>query len=407
MIRDLLREAAETLRGNPLRAALAALAVAAAVFAITAIVTALGAVERSARAASERAFGSETFLITRVAAQQSSRRELADKLARNPVLRRADARALAGSDEGGVAYAPLAQRRGDVTAGALRYEAAAINGTTEALAELRDVSVARGRFVSDADVAAAAPVMVIGADVADALFPAADPLGGAVRTAGRRFIVIGVQARQGTAGGQSLDRSAWMPLTTFERVFGADPGLQIFARGAATAGTEAAEDRARIALRARRAIQPGRPDTFDIVSPEAARGFVARLSERVSAAGVPISIMALLAAIVVVTNTMLVSVAQRTHEIGIRRAVGGSRRTVLLEVLVESAMISLAGAVAGVAAAVAVLRLASGAVDLPLTVTPWIAMHSVMAATVSGIAAGWYPARRAARLDVIAALRQD
>jgi putative ABC transport system permease protein len=407
MTGELVREAAATLRVNPLRAGLAGLAVAAAVFSITTIVTALGAVEQSARLASERAFGSETFLITRVAAEQSTRRELADKLARNPVLRRADARFLSAAGEGAVLYAPVAQRRGDVTAGALKYESAAINGTTEVMAELRDVGVARGRFLSDPDVTAAAPVIVIGADVADTLFPAHDAIGGSVRVAGRRFVVIGVQDRQGTSGGQSLDRYAWMPLTSYERVFGEDPGLQIFGRAVAKGQARAAEDFTRIALRARRSIQPGRPETFDIVSPEAARGFVSRLSERVGAAAVPISVMALLAAVVVVTNTMLVSVAQRTREIGIRRAIGGRRRAVLLEVLAEATMISLAGAVAGVAAAVVVLRVASRAVDVPLAVTPWIAWHSVMAATVSGVVAGWYPARRAARLDVIAALRQE
>lgn len=407
MIPDLVREAAGTLRGNPLRAALAGLAVAAAVFSITTIVTALGAVQQSARLASARAFGSETFLVTRVAADQSSRRELADKLARNPILRRADARFVAAAAEGVVLYAPIAQRRGDITAGALRYESAAVYGTTDVMADLRDIGIARGRFLSEADVTSAATVVVLGADVAETLFPAADPLGGAVRLGGRRFHVIGVQERQGTAAGQSLDRYAWIPLTTYERLFGADPGLQIFGRAAAKAPPDAAEDRARTALRARRSIQPGRPDTFDIVSPEAARGFVERISERVSAAAVPISVMALLAAVVVVTNTMLVSVAQRTREIGIRRAIGGNRRAVLLEVLFEAAMISIAGSVAGVAAAIAVLRLASGAVDVPLVVTPWIAWHSVMAATVSGVVAGWYPARRAARLDVIAALRQE
>ncbi len=407
MIRDLVREAAGTLWANPLRAALAALAVAAAVFAITTIVTALKAAESSARLASERAFGSETFLVARVAADQSSRRALADKLARNPVLKRADARALASVAQDSVIYAAIAQRRGDVTSGPLKYEDAAINGTTDMMATLRDIAVDRGRFLSDGDVTGAAPVAVIGADIAETLFPAADPLGAAVRIGGRRFVVIGVQARQGSAAGQSLDRSAWIPLTTYERVFGADPALQIFGRATATGQIESAEDRARIALRARRSIQPGRPDTFDIVSPEAARGFVARLSERVGAAGVPISIMALLAAVIVVTNTMLVSVAQRTREIGIRRAVGGTRRAVLTEVLIESTMISLAGAIAGVAVAIGVLHLASGAFDTPLAVTPWIAWHSVMAATVSGIAAGWYPARRAACQDVIAALRQE
>jgi putative ABC transport system permease protein len=407
MTADLAREAAATLRANPLRAALAALAVAAAVFAVAVIVTALRGVEESARRASVRAFGSDTFLITRVAMEESGRRELADKLQRNPVLKRADARALAMYADGDVLYAPLARRRGDVSAGGITFENARIDGTTAALAGVRDLAIAQGRFLSDADLANAAPVAVLGADPAETLFPAADPIGRSVRIGGRRFTIVGVQSRQGTAGGLSLDRDAWIPLTAYERIWGADPALQIFARAADDGEAQAAEELTRAILRARRSIQPGRPDTFDIVSPRAARSFVERLSERVGAAGVPISIMALLAAVAVVTNTMLVSVAQRTHEIGVRRAMGARRRDVLLEVLFEAALIASVGGAAGVLSAVAALQAAAGLGGLPLEVTLPVAVASVAAAAVSGILSGVYPARRAARLNVIAALRQE
>ena len=163
-------------------------------------------------------------------------------------------------------------------------------------------------------------MIVVGRAIVDELFPGGDPLGQPVRIAGRGFRIVGIQAQQGTAGGVSLDRYVWMPLAAFERAFGAAASLQVFAKATDVAQTRAAEDHARISMRARRHLGPGAADTFDIITPEASRSFVAAITERIGAAGPPISLMALIAAIVVVTNTTLVSVTQRTREIGIRRA---------------------------------------------------------------------------------------
>jgi putative ABC transport system permease protein len=371
------------------------------------IVTALQGVERSARVTTARTFGSDTFVVARVFPGQLGRKALIEKLRRNPDVTRSDVRFLERYADGGVIYAPVAQRNADVVAGGRRFENASIGGTASALADLRDVSIERGRFFSTQEEIRASQVAVIGADVADALFPALDPVGRTVRIGRRGYLVIGVQTRQGTSGGASLDRNVWMPLLAWERVFGAPSGLQVFARGTESGRFAEAEDRARSSMRARRALEPGIPDNFDLLAPEAARSFVLNISARISAAGVPISIMAMLAAIVVVTNTILVSVAQRTREIGIRRAVGGSRLHVTIEIVAESAMVAVAGGLAGVIAAAALLGGASGAIgfDLPLqwTTIGW----SLAAAVASGMIAAWYPAHRASRFNVVSALHQE
>jgi putative ABC transport system permease protein len=160
-------------------------------------------------------------------------------------------------------------------------------------------------------------------------------------------------------------------------------------------------------MRARRQLRPGERDTFDILTPEAARSFVQRLSEQIGAAAAPISIMALLAAIVVITNTTLVSVTQRTREIGVRRALGATRSHIIIEVLAESSLIAVAGGAVGLAGAQALLALASGPLDLDLPVRASTMVWSLGAAAASGIVAGWYPARRAARIDPIIAIRQE
>ncbi|MEZ5283594.1 MAG: ABC transporter permease [Vicinamibacterales bacterium] len=286
-------------------------------------------------------------------------------------------------------------------------EAVAVTGTTWQLADIRDLAIERGRFFRADEDGRGAAVTVIGADVVDALFPAQDPLGQAVRIAGRRFTVIGVQERQGQSGGSSLDKYAWIPLLAFERAFGAPRSLQIFAKATGDRPSVVGEDRARISLRARRSLGPGAPDTFDVLTPDAARGFVASLSERIGAAAGPISLMALLAAMVVVTNTVLVSVTQRTREIGVRRALGAPGKQIMREVLAESALMAMAGGAAGTLAAVGIVALVARLFDLPVSVRAATVGWSLAASALAGMAAGWYPARRAVRLDVVTAMRSE
>jgi putative ABC transport system permease protein len=405
---DVLVETFRSCRAHPLRSALGALAIAAAIATETLVITAVDGIARYARTTAARTFGADTFVVAKVASPgQLSRRELADRLERNPPIRRADLRFLERHARGRVIYAPSAQRAAEVTAAGRTYETALVTGTSSTLADIRELDVNSGRFFSRDEETSAALVAVIGADVGDALFPGLDPLGRSVRVGGRGFEVIGLQSRQGTAGGASLDRYVWIPLRSFERIFGAPETLLIFGKAPDPERTTAAEDRARATLRARRQLPPGAEDNFDVLAPEAARSFVLRISERVGAAAPPISAMALFAAVVVITNTTLVSVTQRTREIGVRRAVGATRRQIMAEVLAESTVVALAGGLAGIAASWAIVALASRALSFELTVDSSAVGWGFATATLSGLAAGWYPARRASRVDVIAALRLE
>jgi putative ABC transport system permease protein len=225
--------------------------------------------------------------------------------------------------------------------------------------------------------------------------------------AGRRFEVIGLQGRLGNSGGASLDRYVWMPITAYERAFGAPRSLQIFAKTIGARPSVDGEDRARISFRAVRSLDPGVADTFDLLTPDAARTFVLNLSQRIGAAAVPISAMALLAAIVVVTNTVLVSVTTRTREIGVRRALGATRSQIMREVLAEALVVAVVGGAIGAAAAAGLVALLSSVLGVPMAVRADTMALGVSASALSGILAGWYPARRATRLDVITALRTE
>jgi putative ABC transport system permease protein len=407
VLREGLAEGHATIAAHPLRASLAALAIAAAVATTAVVQTGLDALARTARETSARAFGSDSFVLTKVAAGNVSRRELATKLERNPNITRSDVRFLDSFADDRVLYAATAQQTADVSAGWRKFENALVNGTQATLFEMRDIGIERGRPLTKSDDARATQVVIIGHAIADTLFPVTDPVGQQVRIANRGFTVIAVLQPQGTSGGVSLDRYAWMPLTAYERAFGAPASLQVFARAVDVSQTTAAEDHATISMRARRHLQPGAADNFDIITPEASRNFVAAITERLGAAGPPISFMALLAAIVVVTNTTLVSVTQRTREIGIRRAIGATRANVLVETLAESILIAIAGSAFGILSAFGLLSLASFASDVQLSLAWTTTATSVGEALLAGLVAGWYPARRAVGLQVINALRQE
>ena len=405
---DAVAQGVTAAASHRLRSALGALAIAAAAATIVVVVAALDGVAAYARTTTARAFGSETFLIAQVASPgRVSRRELQQQLQRNPPIRRTELVALERLAGGVVEYAPNAQTTAKVSAGGRTYENGAVTGTWSTLAGLRDLGIVRGRFFRADEDRSGAAVAVIGADVADTLFPSQDPLGQPIRLAGRRFEVIGLQDRLGNSGGASLDRYVWIPLAAFERAYGAPRSLQIFARTTTGRPEVDGEDRARVSLRATRRLDPGVDDTFDLLTPDAARGFVLNLSQRIGAAAGPISAMALLAAIVVVTNTVLVSVTTRTREIGIRRALGAGRAQIMQEVLAEAVVVALVGGAIGASIASGLVALLAAALGVPIGVGPTTLIIALSAAGLSGIVAGWYPARRATRLDVITALRAE
>ena len=405
---DTVRQAVGTLLGHPLRSSLGGLAIAVAVATIVIVVAALDGVRRYTEAQTARTFGSDTFVIAQVASGgRVSRRELRAQLERNPPIRRSDTAFLDRYRGGIVMYAPSAQTRAEATSEGRSMDDVLVTGTAATIAAIRQIDLDSGRFFSADEDAAGAAVAVIGADVATALLPTAATEPPSIRLAGRRFMVIGVQSPVGTSGAGSVDKYVWIPLRAYERAFGAPRTYQLFARGEAGRSSQDAEDRARNTLRALRRLDPGATDNFDVLTPDAARGFVANLSQRIGAAAGPISLMALLAAVVVVTNTILVSVTQRTREIGVRRGLGASRARIVQEVIAESLVMAIAGGAAGAAGAWAVIVSVRSATDFPVMIDPATLAWAMSAAAASGLLAAWYPARRATHVDIIAAIRAD
>lgn len=408
LLHESFAQAFAVVREYRLRSTLGALAMAAAVIALAGISTGLEVLESFAARATARSIGSDVFSVSRVGQRaRLGRRELAKKLERNVAISRADARFLEAYGDDLVIYAPFAQRIVDITSIEGKLESVPIIGTTEAITRIQEMALSQGRFFSADESVRGESVAVVGDEVYRACFPSGRALGATVRIAGRAFRVIGVQEALGQLGGQSQDRSVWIPLGAFERALGPPPSLQLFAKSKEEGETVHAEDRARATLRARRNLYPGQEDNFDVVAPAAARSFVATLSGSLSSASLPIALASLLAAFVVITNTTLVSVAQRTQEIGIRRALGARRLNIGAEVLAESLILSVIGALFGLAFVSLLAAIASAILDLPLSLAPATLIRSLLMASMAGLLSGALPALRAARADVLASLRAD
>ena len=275
--------------------------------------------------------------------------------------------------------------------------------------EVRNLDIEKGRVFSPQEQQLGSSVIVIGPEVAERYFPNLDPLGKELRLNGQPFQVVGVTATQGSLFGQSLDQFVVAPYRSPLRRYVNPPGVVddvVMQAPDAALLTESMET-VRGVMRGRHGLRPAQKDDFAVETAEGALDFFAKIQTYLVAAGVVLPAFGLLVGAIVIMNIMLVAVAERTHEIGIRKALGAKRRDIMWQFLVESATLSTLGAIFGILLGIAISQGIAAASPLPARVAPW----SIVAATVLGagvgILAGMYPASRASRLDPIAALRQE
>ncbi len=269
------------------------------------------------------------------------------------------------------------------------------------------IELADGRYYTQTEEDAARPVAVIGWDIRDELFPHVDPVGRMIKVEGRAFRVIGTMARQGSTFGQNQDRFVLVPLSSYQHAFGKTRSLDIFveASNAATRGDVA--DAARVVLRARRGTPFGAPDPFGIIDADALNTLWKSITFSAFALVIWISSISLVVGGVAIANTMFASVVERTHEIGVRKALGARRRDLHRQFLFEAITLSFVGGVIGVLLGwLAALGVGAWS-PFPARVTPFLVTTALSVATLSGLLAGWLPAVRAARLDPVVALREE
>jgi putative ABC transport system permease protein len=270
------------------------------------------------------------------------------------------------------------------------------------------ITVAEGRFVADSDVMLGRRVAFIGPDVADLLFPRQDPLGQAVRIRGATFEVIGVAERRGSILGlESKDGFAFIPWTTYEVAFGKTREVAIGVVATTPEDAPRALDEVTATLRRVRGVAPYEENDFEIFSNETMSDLFDNLARMVGAATFGVCALALLVGGIGVMNIMLVSVTERTREIGIRMALGARRGRILSQFLVESVALSALGGIVGVLAGAAVAVVARELFQIPASIPAWAVVVSLASAAGTGLLFGIYPAARASKLDPVEAMRTE
>jgi putative ABC transport system permease protein len=275
--------------------------------------------------------------------------------------------------------------------------------------DIKKFGLTSGRAFAPQEVEAGARVIVIGSEVASYYFENLDPLGRELRLAGQPYTIIGVIEPQGSVFGFSMDRMAIAPYTSslsrairprgdFGYITVQGPSREVLMDGM---------EMVRESMRGFRRLGPDRPDNFALETSDAALGFFDELKGKMMLFGTALPAIGLVVGALVIMNIMLVAVAERTREIGVRKALGAKRRDIMSQFLVEAATLSVVGAAIGAGLGIALSQLIAALTPLPASVAPWSLVAAIVVGAGVGIVAGIYPASRASRLDPIAALRQE
>lgn len=274
---------------------------------------------------------------------------------------------------------------------------------------LKKYKLTAGRSFAAQEVTLGSKVLVIGSEVAAHFFPGLDPLGRTLRIGGSTFEVIGVIEPQGSVFGFSLDRLAIAPYTSsMTRVTNPRGDVDAFVvQSPNPVLLNEAMEEVRALMRGIRRLPPAQKDNFSVESSASAMKFFEELKGKLIAFGTALPAIGLIVGALVIMNIMLVAVAERTREIGIRKALGARRKDIMRQFLVESASLSVLGAAIGIGLGILMARLISAVSPLPAGVAAWSIPAAIVLGAGVGIVAGLYPASRAARLDPIAALRQE
>jgi len=270
------------------------------------------------------------------------------------------------------------------------------------------IQVAAGRFVTDTDLLLGRRVAFIGADVADVLFPREDPLGREIRIRGVPFEVIGVADRMGSILGlESKDGFAWIPWPAYQIAVGRGKQASIAVQATTPEDAPKALDEVTAALRRLRGVAPHEENDFEVFSNESLSEMFDNLARIVGVATFGVCALALLVGGIGIMNIMLVSVTERTREIGVRMAVGARRRRILAQFLAESVALSAIGGVLGVLAGAALAVLAREVFQVPASIPAWAVILSLATSSGAGLLFGIYPAARASKLDPVEAMRTE
>ncbi len=351
-------------------------------------------------------FGNNTFILGQILSADSYD-EYETKIKRNKPIYLDDLRAVETRCKDCAAISPNMNAIDDAKYRNQTFFDARVSGVSANLPSIQELELAEGRFLSDPDVTHTRSFAVIGAQIRDDLFGPVDALGKDLKLSGDSFTVVGIEEKQGSVMGQSMDNNIYIPYTSFLRKYGLRQSIRFRVKSSSDTAFEATQDEVRQIMRSRHKLRPNQDDDFDIIGSETIQEAIKEFTDAIAMVVTPITLIALTVGGIVVMNIMLVIVIERTTEIGIRKALGAKRSDILLQFLIESALLASLGGMIGILLAYVVCTVVELTTPVPMRIT--IAYVSLAIATSGGVGlvSGIYPAYKASKLDPIVALSRE
>jgi putative ABC transport system permease protein len=402
---ETMKLALDALRAHKLRSFLTLLGV---ILAVTTLIVVMSVIQGLNKYVADKVadLGSNVFIVDRFGIITSQDAWI--KAQKRPMITMEDFERIRDNMKIQTAVAAEEDRNLQIRSGNLTMENTSMMGATPNFADVRNLNVAQGRFITPADDEHRSEVVFVGPDIVKKFFPSVDPIGKTIRVQTHTYEIIGVAEALGSAFGESQDNYMIMPLNTYRKGWHRqEDWVAIFVQAPSAELMEASKDEARMLFRAWRHIPNDDPDNFAILGADSIMALWHDLTANIANVAIALVSVFLVVGGIVIMNIMLASVTERTREIGLRRSLGARKKHILLQFLTESAVLAAIGGLIGILAAYFVVFLVKAVFSFPMD-TPLVAVIlSLCLSTAVGLFFGIFPAMRAAKLDPIEALRAE
>lgn len=404
-VTELIRVALVALRAHKLRSFLTTLGILIAVWTIVSVVSVISGMNEYVRT-KILTLSPDVFVVTKFGII-TSREAFLEAIKRKDITRReADTlvRLCTSCEDIGLSLSVSAP----VRVGSRRIPGVNVNGTLPNVAQLQNLDLEAGRYFTEQEEDRGAPLAVIGSEIREELFPRLDPIGRTIWIRGFPYRVIGLLTKQGSVLGQNQDVVVYAPLRAVEKNFGGRQSLDLLVKAVGgLPGISRAQDEVTVLFRSMRRTPPGGSDPIGIVTAEMIQQLWKQISASTFVFVIILSGISLVVGAIVVANIMLVSVVERTKEIGLRLALGARKRDIRRQFLLEAVVLSILGGLFGTAAGAVTAAIVDAQSPMPATIRAPIVVVALLVAGLTGVLAGFFPARKAANLPPIEALRYE
>ena len=403
---EALKLALQSLWANKLRTILTLVGVVMGVASIIMVVTLVNGADRYV-STKLSGYGADVFTVTRMASVIMTPEEYF-RYEKRKIVRMEDYDAVREACTDCSEVGAQLQKSTNVVANGHSSNNTSVRGYTWTMLSLNNVDIAIGRGFNPADEEHGTHNVIVGYDIVDNLLGDGDPIGKEIRVDGIPYTIVGVGDRQGKTLGQSQDNWVAVPITTYQQTYGYNDSVNIYCRANGDAAVmERAKDQVRVLMRTRRHNAPGTDDDFEVETNDTFLDIWKQISSLFAWVVLGIASISLVVGGIVIMNIMLVSVTERTREIGVRKALGARQRDVLMQFLIESALMAFLGGALGVLSGIGVGKLITLVIGFPTSVPVWAVFMGLALAGGVGIFFGVYPASKAAKLDPVVALRAE